>query len=108
MKFCSGDDSVALQAREYGSERGDIADRENGMVADPFKGTVPEVRSIPSIDTFTNNSAFGEEGTGMTRGWAPAIALYRTRASTRIRLEELAARSSGRKGIRAALHLRAN
>jgi len=65
-KFCSGDDSVAVQVREYGSKRGDIADRENGMAADPFKETVPEVRGIPSIDTFTNNSASRKEG--MIRG----------------------------------------
>ncbi len=106
LKFCLGDDSVAVQVREYGFDRGDIADRENGMVADPFKGTVPDVRGFPSIDTFTDNSASGEEG--MIRGWAPAISWSRTRASTMIRLEELSARSSGRKGIRAVLHLRAN
>ena len=106
MNFCWGDDSVAEQAREYGFERGDILDRENGMAADPFKWTVPEVSGIPSIDTVTDNSASGE--TGKIRGWAPAISLYRTRASTMIRLEELSVMSSGRKGIRAGLHLRAN
>lgn len=43
VKFCSGDDSVAVQVREYGSVRGDNPDREKGMVVDPFKETVPEV-----------------------------------------------------------------
>ena len=43
VKFCSGDGSVAVQVKEYGSVRGDNPDKENGMVVDPFKGTVPDV-----------------------------------------------------------------
>ena len=99
VKLCLGDDSLAEQVKEYGFERGDILDRENGMTAEPFNWTVPEVKGIPSINTVTDNSASGEAG--KIRGWAPAISLYRTRASTMIRLEELSVRSSGRNGIRA-------
>ena len=108
VKFCAGDDSVAVQVREYGTKRGNILDKENGMATDPFKATFPEVRCIPSIHTFTDNSGFREEDAGMIKGWAPAMSWFRTRVSTMIKLEELSARSSGRKGFMAGWHLRDN
>jgi hypothetical protein len=60
VKVCLGDDSVAVQDRIYGSNRGEIVDREKGMVFDPPKGTAPDVRGFPSSDTLTHNG-----------GWVP-------------------------------------
>jgi len=61
-------------------------DKEKVRAADPFKGTLPDVRGLPSNNTLTSNSA--SWGDGIITGFAPVTLEPRTRASTRITIEE--------------------